>query len=391
MKWIRRLFFWFVGLVVLYVLFTLIAPPIVENSRNKTVLAKPYSISKEAKEFVASLSFIGDLHCDALLWDRKLHKRSDYGHVDFPRMQEGNAAFQAFTIVTKSPAGQNFSENSDEAFDNITPLSIGQGQPISTWFSLVERAVYQCEKLHRFANKAQGKVIVVKNKSDFQDLVADRDKGKNTIGGMLGIEGGHCLEGELKNLQKIYESGVRMLGPAHFFDNEMGGSAHGVSKGGLSIFGKEVLREMQKKGMIMDVAHASEAVIDEVLEIYKGPILTSHSGVDGTYPSLRNLSDKHIRAIAKRDGIIGVAYFPGAIGNKGIAGIVDAMKYTMDLVGVEHVALGSDYDGSVTVPFDITGMGLLVDEMWRQGFSNGEIKAIMGDNLKQFLIKNLPE
>lgn len=376
---------------ILYLLFTLIGPPLVEKSRNRTTLTKPYSISKEAKKTIASLSFIGDLHCDALLWDRKLHKKSDYGHVDFPRMREGNVAFQAFTIVTKSPSGQNFNENDGEAFDNITPLSIGQGQPISTWFSLVGRAIYQCKKLHRHAKKSQEKVIVVKSRSDFQELVSDREQGLKTLGGMLGIEGGHCLEGEIENLQKVYDAGVRMLGPAHFFDNEMGGSAHGMRKGGLSEFGKDVIEEMEKKGMIMDIAHSSEAVIDDILSLFQGPILTSHTGVDGTYSSLRNLSDKHIRAIAQRGGIIGIAYFPGAIGDQGIKGIVKAMKYAKDLVGVEYVALGSDYDGSVTVPFDVTGLGLLVDEMLSQGFSHNEVKAIMGENLKRFLLKNLPE
>ena len=203
---------------------------------------------------IAQTDFIGDLHCDALLWDRNLTKKKDYGHVDFPRMREGNMALQAFTIVTKSPKGQNFDKNSAEAMDMITPLCIGQGQPPSTWFSLIGRALYQCKKLHKFADKERGDFIIIRTKKDFQNLLNARKRNPKAIGGLLGIEGGHCLEGKIENLQKVYDAGVRMLGPTHFFDNEMGGSAHGEVRGGLSEFGITVIKEMDKKGMIMDLS-----------------------------------------------------------------------------------------------------------------------------------------
>ncbi len=378
------------ALFVLYWLFTLIAPSFVEKGMNKTTLTKPYNISQQAKELLESLDFVSDLHSDALLWDRDLTKGSDQGHVDFKRMQEGNSALQAFTIVTKSPKGQNFQENSADAPDNITLLSIGQGQPVSTWFSLMNRALYQCKKLHKAARRFNDEFVVVKSKSDFQELLTRRKTNRNVIGGFLGIEGGHCLEGDIHNLERLYDAGVRMLGPAHFFDNEMGGSAHGIKQGGLTPFGKDVLKEMEQRSMFLDVAHSSEAVMDDALAMFSGPILTSHTGVKGTYDSPRNLSDKHLRAIAERDGIIGIAFFPGATGTNTIAGIVKAMRYTVDLIGIDHVALGSDFDGSVTTPFDISGLGLLIDEMLKQGFTNKEISAILGENVKRFLMEYLP-
>ena len=379
-----------IAILVLYWLFTLIVPAIIEKGMNKTSIAKPYKISDEAKQLMTNIDFIADLHSDALLWDRDLTKASTYGHVDFKRMQEGQTTLQAFTIVTKSPRGQNFQENSANTFDNITPLSIGQGQPIKTWFSLLNRALYQCKKLHKAAKRFNNEFIVVKSKNDFQELLTKRKTNKNVIGGFLGIEGGHCLEGKLENLELVFNAGVRMLGPTHFFDNEMGGSAHGIKQGGLTDFGKEVIKEMEKKSMIMDVAHSSEAVIDDILALYNGPIITSHTGVKGTYDSPRNLSDKHLRAIADRGGIIGIAFFPGATGGNTIADIVKAMRYTVDLIGLQHVALGSDFDGSVTTPFDISGLGLLIDEMLKHGFSQEEIKAIMGKNVERFLLNSLP-
>ncbi len=376
----------------MYFLFTLIAPPIVDADKNNTTYkeAYPAAVSEQAKTLVNEMEFIGDLHCDALLWNRKLYKQYDYGHVDFPRMREGNVAFQAFTIVTKSPAGQNFQENSSESFDMITALSIGQGQSPTTWFSLMNRALYQCKKLHRHSKKDKKGVIVVKSKSDLTQLITERQAGKETLGGMLGVEGGHCLEGKLENLSKLYEAGVRMLGPTHFFDNEMGGSAHGEERKGLTDFGRSVMQEMEQRNMIMDLAHSSETIVDEVLAAYNGPILTSHTGVDGTYPSSRNLSDKHLLGIAEKEGLIGIAYFPGAIGSDGLSGIVKAMVYVKALIGVEHLALGSDFDGSVTTPFDVRGMPMLADEMLKAGFTEAEIKAVFGENLQRFLLKWLP-
>jgi len=390
MKTLKKImYFILVPLIIIYFLFILIAPPILEKGKNKVSIQAPYNASTEATTLFKSLDFVADLHCDALLWNRNLTKRKNYGHVDFPRMQEGNVALQGFTIVTKSPKGQNFTKNSGDSFDMITALSIGQGQSIRTWFSLVNRAVYQCKKLHDFAEDYNNEFIVVKSKTDFETLLNKRKTNKKVIGGLLGIEGGHCLEGDIKNLQKVYDAGVRMLGPTHFFDNEMGGSAHGISGEGLTQFGMQVIKEMEQKKMIIDVAHSSENIIDDILMHYNGPIVTSHTGVKGTNNSPRNLSDKHLKGIAAKGGLIGIAFFPEAIGDGGIPDIVNAMIYTKNLIGIKHVTLGSDYDGSVTVPFDVTGYPLLVEEMIKQGLSTEEIKAIMGENVKRFLLERL--
>jgi len=99
-------------------------------------------------------------------------------------------------------------------------------------------------------------------------------------------------------------------------------------------------------------------------------------------PSLRNLSYWELLDIKKRNGIVGIGNFPRVIGDNGIVGIVEAMIYTKNLIGIDHVALGSDFDGSVATPLDNNGLPLLVEEMMKQGFTNDEIRAIMGENLK---------
>ena len=377
-------------LIIVYTAVVFIAPKEFDKKLNITKSLPPYEISNEALTLYQSLDFIADLHCDALLWSRDLTEKNTIGHVDFPRMQEANLALQAFTIVSKSPKGQNFSKNSGDAFDNITMLNILQARPISNWFSLVERAVYQSRKLHNLADNYDDKFIVVKSNDDLQRLISSKKTDKRVIGGFLGIEGAHCLEGKIENLDKLYKEGVRMLAPTHFFDTELGGSAHGITKGGLTDFGSEVIQRMDELEMIIDIAHAAPALIDDVLEQTDRPILVSHTGVKGTLESIRNLSDAHVRKIAARGGLIGVGFFDGAVTEPLIEGIVDAMKHIKSIAGIECIALGSDYDGSATVPFDVTGLPLLVEELLNQGFQEEEIKAIMGENVKRFMLTNLP-
>src|SRR5690606_33668514 len=107
----------------------------------------------------------------------------------------------------------------------------------------------------------------IKSKVDFEKLLDARKSDKNVIGAMLGIEGGHALEGKIENLDLVYNAGVRMIGPTHFFDNEFGGSAHGQSGEGLSEFGKSAIKRMNELGILIDLAHSSPAIVEDVLNL----------------------------------------------------------------------------------------------------------------------------
>lgn len=376
-------------LFILYWLGTMTVPSMIEKSNNPVKTPSPYEVSPQALELYQSLDFVADLHCDALLWGRNLTKRSDYGHVDFPRMQEANVAMQVFTIVSKSPRGQNMDFNTADTQDNITLLNIVQARPISNWFSLISRTLYQSSKLQEFADNYGKEFILIKSKSDLEKLITTRENDKNVIGGLLGIEGAHALEGNMKNLERVYDAGVRLVGPVHFFDNELGGSAHGESGDGLTEFGKSVIRRMNELNMIIDLAHVSPKMFDDILEVSEKPVMVSHTGIRAVLNSPRNLSDEQIRKVAAKGGIIGIAFFDMAVGDDEIKGIVASMKRVKNLVGFQHVALGSDYDGSVAVPFDITGLPIIVEALLKEGFTEEEIRAIMGENVKRFLLENL--
>jgi microsomal dipeptidase-like Zn-dependent dipeptidase len=335
------------------------------------------------------LDFIADLHCDALLWGRNLNKREERGHVDFPRMREAHVALEMFTIVSKSPAGQNMQSNSEDAFDNITPLTIAKGEGPWNWFSLINRTLSQSDALASFVENEGEKAIFIKSKADLERLIEARKSDREVIGAMLGIEGGHALEGTLENLEVVYASGVRMIGPTHFFDNEFGGSAHGENGTGLTDFGKAAVAKMNEFGIFIDLAHSSPAIVDDVLAITTKPVMVSHTGVRKVLDSPRNLSDEQIQKIAANGGIIGIAFFDMAVGTPELPNIIASIKHVRDLVGVQYVALGSDYDGSVAVPFDITGLPLIVEGLLEAGFTEEEIRAVMGENVKRFFLQNL--
>ena len=379
-------------LVVLVLLvgasFFLFVPVVVDRRLNPVLASPPYLASARAQSLHQQLLIV-DLHADSLLWQRNLLTRQSRGHVDVPRLIEGNVALQAFTIVTKTPRGMNIESNDDQT-DNITPLVIAEGWPISTWRSLKARTLYQASKLSDAAARSQGKFVLIRTSADLAAYLKRRSSEPGITAGFLGVEGAHALEGDLNNVDVFFEQGIRMMSPTHFFDNDLGGSAHGLAKGGLTAKGKEMVKRMQAKGMIVDVAHASSKVIADVLEISTRPIFVSHTGVKGTCDNTRNLSDEQLRGIAMTGGLIGIGYWETAVCGKDAKAIARAVRHAANVAGVEHVSLGSDFDGAVAEPFDTTGLVQITDALIAEGFTYEEIKLVMGGNAIRVLLATLP-
>jgi membrane dipeptidase len=372
------------GAYWLFVLF----PRQAEARLNRVVSAGPMKASARAKALHAEL-FIADLHADSLLFGRDLVDRSAIGHVDVPRLQEGNVALQAFTVVTKVPKALNIERNTADS-DEILKVALVRMWPAKTWMSLTERALYQASLLRRFSEGSRGQLRVIRSRSDLDAFVAERSAGKRVIAGWLGIEGAHALDGKVENIDRLYDAGFRMIGLTHFFDNEFAGSAHGAEKGGLTPLGRELVRRMETRRVIVDLAHASPRTIDHVLAMATRPMLVSHTGVQGTCNNARNLSDRNVRAIAAKGGVIGIGYWKTAVCGSTPAAIARAIRYAVNVAGIDHVALGSDFDGAVTTPFDASGVLAVTDALVDAGFSNDEIRKIMGGNVLRFLQENLP-
>lgn len=377
-------------LLLVAALFFGLAPALTERSMNK-VVGPPLTASPAALALHRRLTII-DLHGDTLLWKRDLLARGTQGHVDLPRLEEGHVALQVFSSVTKTPKGQNYDSNGADS-DNITALVVAQGQPLRTWSSLLERSLWHAEKLHRAEAASDGRLRIILSPADLRALMLERAGGPSgsraVTGALLSVEGAQNLEGRAANLDRLHAAGFRMIGLVHFFDNDIGGSMHGVNKGGLTPLGTQVVRAMEAKGMIVDLAHSSAATFADVLRIATRPVVVSHGGVKATCDTPRNLTDDQLRALAMNGGMIGIGYWDAAVCATTPAAVAKAIVHAISVAGIDHVGLGSDYDGATTVGWDTANLAVVTDALLTAGLSETDIAKVMGGNAQRLLAAGL--
>ncbi len=371
-----------IALPIIAIGFFAIAPSEIDQSLNK-LRPQALRISPATRKLQATLD-VADLHADSLLWKRDIVERSDLGHIDLPRLVTGHYALQVFSSVTKVPRGQNYDANGADS-DSITSLVIADLQPPRTWFSLLQRSLWHAEKLHRFAERSNGRLRLIATPADIDRLLADRRSGNEVVGAMLSIEGLQDLEGDIGNLDVLYAAGFRMAGLTHFFDNELAGSMHGLRKGGLTPLGRQVVQRMEALGMVVDLAHVSHAAVADVLAMATRPVVFSHGGVQATCKVNRNLTDEEIKGVAKGGGVIGIGVWEGAVCSLTPEAVVRAIDHVRDLVGIDHVGLGSDFDGSTTTGFDASQIAAVTQALQEAGFSEADIRKVMGSNVLRVL------
>ena len=364
------------------------ASGIIERRYNRVHNKGPYRASPRAVDLHRSLTVV-DLHADSLLWGRDLRRRASYGHVDVPRLVEGGVALIGLAASTQVPRRANLQRNDDRS-DDVTLLALGQRWPRATWGSRLARALHLALRLRELATDSGGRLTVIETKADLEAYRSRRAVDPAITAAFLAIEGAQALDGQLDNLDILVRAGYRMLAPVHFFDTPFAGSVHGIVKGGLSDLGRELLSRMEAAGVLMDVSHASSATIDDVLSLAARPIVASHTGVRAAVDGVRNLPDDQVRAIASTGGLIGIGFWPVACGGNDVAAIARSIVTAIELAGVEHVGLGSDFDGAVSTPFDASGMPLLTDALLADGLSDEEIAAVMGGNALRILSASLP-
>ena len=355
-----------------------VLPGYLEASMNK-IDGKPLlAVSPEAVALHRSLHIV-DLHSDSLMWAREIAEPGGRGHEDLPRLTAGNVTLQVFASTTKTPTGLNYDSNPSDS-DVLPALLIAQRQPYNTWFSPLQRSLYHAEKLDRSVAVSDGRLVKVIDQFALDRLLAKNAQAGGPVGAMLSIEGLHNLEGKAENLDKLYAAGFRMAGLTHFFDNELAGSMHGEKKGGLTPFGRQIIGLMEAKGMIVDIAHCSHQCVAEVLAMASRPVVSSHGGVQATCQVNRNLTDDEIRGVARTGGVIGIGYWDAAVCDTSPHAVARAIKYVRDLVGIDYVGLGSDYDGATTVRFDTSQLVQVTQALLDEGFTPQQIRAVMGGN-----------
>ena len=360
----------------------------VEARMNPVGPADVTGVSDRASALHASLR-VADLHADSLLWGRDLLERGTRGSVDVPRLIEGNVALQVLAMPVKTPRGLNIERNEDSS-DQVLALALAKRWPPSTWGRLLPRVRHLAAQAYALEARSHGAFRLIRSQADLATYLAAREARGGMTAGLLAIEGAHALDDDPRNFDAVADLGVRMISPAHFFDTAFGGSAHGVEQGGLTVRGRELLEQMEARGVLFDVAHASARTIDDTLSIATQPVVASHTGLRGVLDNARNLSDAHLDGIAATGGLVGIGFWDTACGGRDTAWIARSIAYAVDRVGAEHVALGSDWDGAVGVPFDAAGTVVLTDALLDAGLDEDAIRAVMGENVLRLLAATLP-
>lgn len=327
---------------------------------------------------------VADLHADTLLWQRDLLKRHTRGHLDVPRMQAGGIKLQVFSLVSAVPFGFNI-HRTEEAFDSVAALAILQRWPRNTWNDPAARALYQIQRLDAAVAASDARLVLVRSARDLSDAARE-----GRIGVLLALEGTQPLGRHAANFAKFFAAGVRMVGLAHFTDTAFAGSAHGRERHGLTVEGRLLLREIETRRAIVDLAHASPKTFDAVMRLAQRPVVVSHTGVRATCDNPRNLSDAQLRTLARNGGLVGIGFWDTATCGEDASAIARAIRHAATVMGVEHVGLGSDFDGTTRVPFDAAGLPLLTEALLKVGFTPDEIRRIMGANVQEFLWRQLP-
>ena len=365
-----------------------IVPGMVDRRMNMVVSA-PHVVITDAANALHRTLLVADMHADELLWGRDLLARADHGHVDLPRMSDGNVALQVFSVVTKTPRDMNYDQNTGET-DNITLLAMVQRWPLSSLRSLRARAIHQADRLHDAVTRSGGRLVLVTDRASLTAFLTARKAAPGMHAALLAIEGLHALDGKLESVDTLHAHGFRMLGLTHFFDNEVAASAHGVTHGGLTALGRQVIQRMESLHIVVDLAHASPQTVREVLAMATRPVVVSHTGVAATCPGPRNLTDEQLRAIAANGGVVGIGYWDAAVCTLGAASIAKAIRHAVDVAGIDHVGLGSDFDGATSTPFATDGLAEITQALMALNFSPNEIAKVMGGNVFTLLGATLP-
>jgi membrane dipeptidase len=240
--------------------------------------------------------------------------------------------------------------------------------------------------LEKMFEKESAVLALARTPEEARAIVAS---GRHAV--FLGVEGGQGIEEDLDILREYRSRGVAYMTLTHaksltWAESASDGGNPDIQ--GLSDFGREVVKEMARLHMIVDLAHVSEETFWAVLDAVDGPVVVTHAAARGIAEHPRNLTDAQLKAVAERGGVIGVIFYPKYLdpeGNKPVTvGLVaDHIDYIKKVAGIDVIALGSDYDGSVTMPPDFHDASLLPNltyELRRRGYTDDEIRKVLGEN-----------
>jgi len=215
------------------------------------------------------------------------------------------------------------------------------------------------------------------------------------VGFILGIEGGDALVGNIKNLQHLFDKGVRLITLTWNHTNEIADTAVDTeARGGLTSFGRTVVMDMERLGMAVDVSHISESAFWDVMDIAAKPVIASHSCAKAVCPHVRNLTDAQFDALCKNGGIVGINFYPTFLGGDTIDDILRHIIHFLARGGEEHIGFGSDFDGVDRLPSGMQGaedMHRLVERLLQENISENIVRKVIFQNMEQYFLRVLPK
>lgn len=310
---------------------------------------------------------IADCHCDTVSLmgnkDYNFTVRNSCGHIDLPRLQEGGVGLQFFAVCVAPDKGRNY----------------------------LQAALEQVARYHHTLASNREQLVGLERISDLNTAVQEKK-----VAALLALEGAEPIEGSPELLDIFYRLGVRSLSLTWNHRNTYAdGAGVGEAGGGLTRSGRELVRVLGRRDIVLDLAHLSTRCFYEALELSARPPLVSHANARQLCDHPRNLDDEQLRALASRDGVIGLSFYPYFVTGEAIAAmehLLDHFVHIAGLIGVEHIAFGSDFDGIDCTVDGISGASdydLLLEALGKRGFLPAEIKLIAWGNVKKMLEMNL--
>lgn len=306
-------------------------------------------------------SIVFDAHCDTLqevlAEKRRLGERSEEGHLDLPRLREGGVTAQIFALF-------------------VSPNCIPRGA--------ARQSLRLLDVFYQELEENANQLTLATSASDIE-----RAKVEGKVAGVLSLEGAEALEGDLGVLRAFYKLGVRNIGLTWNLRNA---AADGVDEmrcsSGLSNFGVQLVQEMNRLGIMVDISHLSPSGVRDVLHVSEAPVIASHSNAYALCPHRRNLTDEQLEGVASKGGVVGVTFVPNFVTEDGnqatLKGVLDQIDYMVEKMGVDHVGLGSDFDGfsnsNVQGLEDVTRLPRLTAGLVERGYGEEDVKKILGGN-----------
>ena len=357
---------------------------VVDRALHTVSLRPPYVVPGDVLALHRQAPAV-DLVVGTALFRRDFLRRRNTGHLDLARLSEAGVRVVGLSLATRFP----------DLRGTLSAPHFGSLALPGRGASNMAVAEALIDRIDSWVERSAGRLRLIRSSADIAWALEPGDR----VAAFIGVQGGHVLDGTPRNVERLRARGVMMLALAHVMDNELIGSGSGRRSHGLTGLGREVIAELERREIIVDLAHASSAGIRDALPRLTRPFVLSHTGFTEVAggrsrwrrysAATRNLARDDALRVAEAGGLIGISCATRLLGGEGLGPLVRAFRYAAELVGVERVCLGSDFDGALRTTFDVTGLPLLTGALRDAGFSPSDIAAVMGGNALRLLRASL--